>query len=824
MEKEDTLFSQLNERQQEAVKYCDGPELIIAGAGSGKTRVLTYKIAYLLQKGLKPWHILALTFTNRAANEMKDRIANLVGKELASGLQMGTFHSIFSRILRVEATKIGYTSDYTIYDETDSRSVIKKIVKEMGLDDKVYKPATVHSIISKAKNQLVSAEQYVNDMQRLDWDRNRNMPEIGKIYVAYQKRLKSSNCMDFDDLLVFTFQLLRDNEEIREKYEERFEFVLVDEYQDTNYVQRRILELLTNKRRRLCVVGDDFQSIYAFRGANIDNILLFQKTFDDAKLFKLEQNYRSTQVIVQAANSLMTHNKNQIPKQLYSKNEIGDKICVLENVSDKIEAKTVCREIKALQKQEKCHWSDFAILYRTNAQSRLFEEELRSPSVGLGDKYRIYGGLSFYQRKEIKDIIAYMRLVVNPHDEEAFYRVVNYPARGIGNTTLQRLADAGRNYGVSAWTLLENPSDYQVDVNKGAWTKLLAFHNLIAGFMEQRHKQDAESLVRDIIIKSGISEELIHDKSAEGANKKENVDELMSAIGSFVQAQLEDGQKEHIYIDDYLATVSLMTDLDSGDTSDDKISLMTIHAAKGLEFKTVFVVGVEENMFPSPLSMNSQREIEEERRLFYVAITRAQRHCYISWAHQRWHYGKPDMQVRPSMFLKDIDENYLDVRRGGSASVTPHSSWLEDGWNDTPSYYGTWSSDRRRSDSRMQNSRPVGRQFMADPKPKVTSSQSSALSHSSSDRQMSGPSLRGNWKRIGRTAENHTLSAGESSQSGNSGAGNLSVGNIIEHQRFGRGKVIEIVGSGENRKATIQFDEVGTKQLLLKFARFTIVE
>ncbi|MGI6232757.1 MAG: ATP-dependent helicase [Prevotella sp.] len=807
MDNKDEFLEQLNDRQREAVEYCDGPQLIIAGAGSGKTRVLTYKIAYLLQTGLQPWHILALTFTNKAANEMKERIAKLVGPELAGNLRMGTFHSIFSRILRVEATKLDYTSDYTIYDEADSRSVIKKIVKEKGLDEKVYKPATVHGIISKAKNKLVTADNYVNDMQRLDWDRNRNMPEIGNIYVAYQQRLKKSNCMDFDDLLVLTFQLLSNNEEARQKYEKLFEFVLVDEYQDTNYVQRRILELLTKNRRKLCVVGDDYQSIYAFRGANIDNILTFQKSYPEAKLFKLEQNYRSTQLIVQAANSLMTHNRNQIPKQLYSKNEVGEKICVLENASDKTEAKTVCREIKTLQKKEGCRWSDFAILYRTNAQSRLFEEEMRTASVGLGDKYRIYGGLSFYQRKEIKDIIAYMRLVVNPHDEEAFYRVVNYPARGIGNTTLQRLAEAARNYGVSAWTLLDNPADYEIGVNKGTLSKLLAFHQLISGFIALRHRQDVESLVRKIILDTGISEELLHDKTPEGQDRKENVDELMSAIASFVQAQQEDGQSDHFYIDDYLATVSLMTDLDSDDASDDKISLMTIHAAKGLEFKTVFIVGVEENMFPSPLSMNSAREIEEERRLFYVAITRAERHCYISWAHQRWHYGKPDLQVRPSMFLKDIDADYLEVRREGYKNPVPHSSWLEDSWNEEPTFGESWGGGfRRRPDRQMQESRSVERY-------------SSSPLHKESDKSSLSS---GNWKRVGRSG-GVPVAKSQNASLQSSAIGGLSVGMVIEHQRFGRGTVMAIEGTGENSKATIDFNDVGTKQLLLKFARFVIV-
>ena len=869
---EEQLLSGLNPAQREAVEYCDGPELIIAGAGSGKTRVLTYKIAYLLQRGLKPWNILALTFTNKAANEMKERIAQLVGEEQASGLQMGTFHSIFSRILRAQADRIGYSHAYTIYDENDSRSLLKKVIRDMGLDDKTYKPATVHGVISKAKNRLYMPDDYVNSFEQLQADRQRNMPELGKIYMAYNQRLRQANCMDFDDLQVLTYRLFVENEDVRRFYSDRFAFVLVDEYQDTNMVQRKIMEQLTQERRKICVVGDDYQSIYAFRGANIDNILLFRKIYEDARLFKLEQNYRSTQSIVLAANSLMKHNGNQIPKELYSKNEEGDQITVLENISDKREAETVCREIKRLKKEEDCAWKDFAILYRTNAQSRLFEEEMRKPSVGLGDKYRIFGGLSFYQRKEIKDVIAYFRLVVNPRDEEAFYRVVNYPSRGIGNTTLQRLAQASRDTGVGVWELLEHPDPSVLPLNRGTMGKLIAFRDLIQGFIDRRQLDDASVLARDIVTKSGIATDLSSDRTPEGESRRENVDELFSGIANFVQTQQEDGDPEHTHIEDYLSTVSLMTDIDDGDDSDDKISLMTIHAAKGLEFKTVFVVGMEENMFPSQMAVSTQRELEEERRLCYVAITRAEKHCYLSWAHQRWRFGSPDMMVRPSRFLKDIEPQYLHIVKDGGKRPVRHGGGLEDGWNDEPverpfrrpweedrqpswrqrdyesdrPYTGShpWGSEYRQLDSRMQNSRPVAGQFMADPKPKITSPRQPEEAVNpfgkGFERRLQQS---GNWQKVAKAMTNGGRSTGvsssprpagmrrmtESERTGSRGAAQttgpngLKVGSIIEHQRFGRGTVMKIEGTGENCKASICFDESGTKQLLLKFARFTIV-
>lgn len=851
MMNEEQLLSQLNEAQRAAVEYCDGPELIIAGAGSGKTRVLTYKIAYLLQRGLKPWDILALTFTNKAACEMKERIASLVGPEQASGLQMGTFHSIFARILRAQADRLGYTHDYTIYDESDSRSLLKKIVKEMGLDDKIYKPATVHAVISKAKNRLYMPEDYVNSFEQLQADRQRNMPELGNIYKTYNQRLLQANSMDFDDLLVLTCRLFQEHEDVRRYYSDRFSFVLVDEYQDTNRVQCRIMEQLTKEHRRICVVGDDYQSIYAFRGANIDNILLFRKSYEEARLFKLEQNYRSTQSIVLAANSLMKHNGNQIPKELYSENEEGEKITVLENISDKREAEAVCREIKRVKREEGCAWKDFAVLYRTNAQSRLFEEEMRKPSVGLGDKYRICGGLSFYQRKEIKDILAYFRLVINPHDEEAFYRVVNCPARGIGNTTLQRLAQSSRDNGVGVWELLEHPEQYALPCNRGTLSKLTAFRDLIRCFISRRALDDASVLARDIVTKSGLAADLSADRTPEGESRRENVDELFSGIADFVQSQLEEGEGQHTHLDDYLATVSLMTDAGSDDGSDDKISLMTIHAAKGLEFKTVFVVGMEEKMFPSVMAVTTQRELEEERRLCYVAITRAEKHCYLSWAHQRWHYGSPDMTVMPSRFLKEIDPRYLRTVRDGGARPLRHSGGLEDGWDDAPvfrssrseyesdrPYTGShlWGPEYRQLSARMQNSRPVAGQFMADPKPKITAPRQPEEAVNPFSKGFEQQLQRsGNWKKVTKAMTSdgrqprtlRRMTASERGATGGgeqmAGPGGLTVGAIIEHQRFGRGTVLKIEGTGENCKATIRFDDSGTKQLLLKFARFNII-
>ena len=834
MDSEEQILSQLNEHQQAAVTYCDGPQLVIAGAGSGKTRVLTYKIAWLLKNTeLKPWNILALTFTNKAANEMKVRIGQLVGNENARALQMGTFHSVFARILRMEAVSIGFNSDFTIYDESDSRSLIKNIVKQMGLDDKIYKPSTVHSAISMQKNKLYSAEKYAEDGDLLERDRRRNMPNIYKIFMSYEQRLRQANAMDFDDLLVHTYRLLKDNEDIRQKYADRFKYVLVDEYQDTNYVQQQIVWLLTKENRQITVVGDDYQSIYAFRGANINNILSFSRIYDNAKMFKLEQNYRSTQNIVAAANSLMKHNRRQIEKDVYSKKDSGEKVSIIETISDKREAAIVCRTIKDLIRKEGAHYSDFAILYRTNAQSRLFEEEMRKPEIGLGEHYRIYGGLSFYQRKEIKDIIAYFRLVVNPDDEEAFRRIINYPTRGIGDTTIQKVVIAAQQHGVSLWEIVCKPIEYGLDVNRGAINKLLQFKTLIQQFMDERLSKDAYTLAKEIVEKAGIERDLAADKGPEGDSRRENVDSLMSGIAEFVQAQQEDDDAEHTRLTDYLSTVSLMTDMDNDDgkNDNDKITLMTIHSAKGLEFNTVFVVGLEENIFPSLLSTDNPDAIEEERRLLYVAITRAEKHCYLTWAHSRWRYGKMDVFVNPSRFLNDLDSKFTATTvEGGRYTGENRNSWLEGHSSSSRSWgrdyeidqpytgYRSWDNTYQARGNRMQNSRPVAGQFMADQQPKVTMPRKAERAinpfSSSFERKLQ---QEGRWSKVSKAITNGGRSLDSQPQT------SLKEGAIIDHQRFGRGTVVKIEGSGENQKATVNFDSTGTKQLLLKFARYTIV-
>lgn len=834
MDQRDNILSQLNENQQLAVTYCDGPQLVIAGAGSGKTRVLTYKIAWLLKNvGLNPWNILALTFTNKAANEMKERIGGLVGNERARYLQMGTFHSVFARILRAESNHVGFTSNFTIYDEADSRSLIKNIVRQMGLDDKIYKPSTIHSVISMQKNRLWSAGQYAEDGELLERDRRRNMPETYKIFRLYEQRLQQANAMDFDDLLVQTYRLLKKNEDIRQKYAERFKYVLVDEYQDTNYAQQQIVWLLTKENQHITVVGDDYQSIYAFRGANINNILSFSKIYDKAKMFKLEQNYRSTQNIVAAANSLMKHNRRQIEKEVFSKNSTGEKVNIIETISDKREASIVCRTIKDMIRAEGARYSDFAILYRTNAQSRLFEEEMRKPEIGLGEHYRIYGGLSFYQRKEIKDIIAYFRLIVNPDDEEAFRRIINYPARGIGDTTVQKIIAAAQQHGVSLWEIVCNPVENELNVNRGVISKLTAFEMLIRQFMEKLQTADAYALGKEIVEKAGIERDLAADKSPEGDSRRENVDSLMSGIAEFVQAQKEDDDAEHIHLADYLSTVSLMTDIDSDSEEDskDKITLMTIHAAKGLEFNTVFVVGLEENIFPSLLSTDNPEAIEEERRLLYVAITRAEKHCYLTWTHSRWRYGKMDGFVNPSRFLNDIDTRFTKTTvEGGRFSGNSQNTWAErDSFSDrlwSKDYeidrpytgYREFGNTYQRQSNRMQNSRPVAGQFMADPQPKVTKPRKAEGAvnpfSSSFERKLQ---QEGRWAKVSKAITNGGRALTEQNDVA------LREGNIIEHQRFGRGTVAKIEGAGENLKATVDFDSTGRKQLLLKFARYTIV-
>lgn len=837
MHSEEQIVNQLNEKQKESVLYCDGPQLVIAGAGSGKTRVLTYKIAWLLEHyGMNPWNILALTFTNKAAKEMKERIAGIVGEERAKYLLMGTFHSIFSRILRYEAQYIGYNSSYTIYDESDSRSLLKNIIKQMNLDDKIYKPSTVHNIISRAKNGLKDAVQYVKDNEAIAKDKRKDLSEIGSIFMAYEQRLKESNAMDFDDLLLNTYVLLKEFPDIRKKYADRFNYILVDEYQDTNYAQQKIIQLLTEHNPHVCMVGDDYQSIYAFRGANISNMLHFNKIYPNVKLFKLEQNYRSTQNIVSAANSLMKHNEQQIRKEVYSRNDEGDKVVIWETTSDKREAAIVCREIKRLHKAEGLHYNDFAILYRTNAQSRVFEEELTKPEVGLGSHYQIYGGVSFYQRKEIKDIIAYFRLVINPNDGEAFTRIINYPSRGIGNKTIQKISEASQDYHVSLWDVISNTTKYQLDINKGTKDKLDQFRLLITSFIDKMPTENALDMGKLIIQQSGIQADLKKDDSPEGKMRCENVDGLISGIADFVDEQQENDNAEHIKLNDYLSTVSLLTDMDNNGDSDDKIKLMTIHASKGLEFNTVFIVGMEEKIFPSLLSLNNPKDIEEERRLLYVAITRAEKHCYLSWAHTRWLFGKLDTLIDKSRFLDDIDPQFVVNKSEGGMQSGSYMPWKSDSfarpWSDNfeidQPYTGfhDWGEGYHRSSNRMQNSRPVAGQFMADEKPKITSPHQAEkainpFSESFEQRLKSS----GRWTKVSKAMANGgRMATSNSIETATSDGQKLRVGSKIEHSRFGRGRVVGLEGTDENRKATVEFDETGRKQLLLKFSRFTIIE
>lgn len=846
------LLNDLNESQRKAVEYIDGPSLVIAGAGSGKTRVLTYKIAYLLQQGVKPWSIMALTFTNKAAREMKERIGKLVGQELAQHLYMGTFHSIFSRILRAEAQHIGFTNNFTIYDESDSRSLIKTIVKEMGLDEKVYKPASVHSRISMAKNNLMSAENYARDKELYQADQRAKMPRVGDIFITYVQRCQQANAMDFDDLLTLTFKLFQEHEDIRKKYADRFDFLLVDEYQDTNHAQMRIVMQLCKEKERVCAVGDDSQSIYSFRGANIDNILSFQSRFKEARLFKLEQNYRSTQSIVEAANSLIKHNSNQIPKHVYSKNDKGESLIYKPAYSDKEEALIVCREIKRIKRQDDCQYSDFAILYRTNAQSRSFEEEFRKQGI----PYRIYGGLSFFQRKEIKDVIAYFRLVANPDDEEAFKRIINYPARGIGNTTVAKIAACALDNHVSFWQVISSPEHYGLGVNKGTLAKLECFRLMISGFVEKSASMNAFDLGDTIVKESGISADIYKSGSRdpEDLARQENLEELLGGMQSFVEECREEGREQEAYLTDYLQGVALLTDLDSkGDDDEPRVSLMTVHASKGLEFPTVFVVGLEENIFPSAI-VSTLRELEEERRLLYVAITRAEKHCVLTSAKNRFRYGKMEFG-NPSRFIKEIDSAFIQEDsemphddNGFGSSGYGRGGYGNGGYGgrmpwDNHSISSQFKPDRKDYSDGEDDFRTNGRGgYRTSGRDDFRSSSRDDFRSSSRDdfrtSGRSGSGLDSRFKSVRgleaarRIMDSSSSSLGSSSSSSGSafgsstssaGSGRLVEGAKIEHQRFGVGTVLKLEGSGENAKATVQFVNSGTKQLLLKFAKFTII-
>lgn len=862
------LLKDLNEAQRAAVEYIDGPSLVIAGAGSGKTRVLTYKIAYLLRQGKDLYSLLVLTFTNKAAREMVERIRKMFGETFYIRQKyMGTFHSVFARILRVESDKIGFTSDFTIYDEADSRSLLKSIVKEMGLSEKTYKPAVVHARISMAKNQLIGVDSYESDSDIFSQNKRAGMPEIAKIYREYVQRCKLANAMDFDDLLVYTYRLFVERNDVLKKYGKIFKYIMVDEYQDTNYVQKKILTLLYNvmEEKAICAVGDDSQSIYSFRGANIDNILSFTRDFpaengNYARLFKLEQNYRSTQTIVEAANSLIKHNRNQIPKDVFSENAKGEKIQYKPAYSDKEEAAIVAKDVKRIWREDGCQYSDFAILYRTNAQSRSFEEEFRKQGI----PYRIYGGLSFYQRKEIKDIIAYFRLVANPDDEEAIKRIINYPARGIGATTVLKIADCAHQNQVSFWEVIGAPERYGLAVNKGTMNKLETFRLLISSFIERAQTTDVYELGDAIIKESGISQDIMSGKDADDLARQENLEEFLSGMSAFVEERREEGRFDELFLQDYLQDVALLTDADSdGDKDEPRVSLMTVHAAKGLEFPTVFVVGLEENIFPSPLSAASLRELEEERRLLYVAITRAEKHCILTNAKNRWRYGKMEFD-NPSRFIDEIDGKLIDCQdeAGGSLFGSMSESRLgsrsgsrfgsrADSMSDQPEWARAqrprrpWEdAEQPRYSSRYQNSKPVASQFVADPKPSLfddepetsrTSGRSSVSGRSSlSEGNFKSVRALNAAKRYMETHSSHPASRGTgssaasvssstASSAGSSSCG-LQEGMKIEHQRFGRGTVLKIEGTGENTKATVEFVHSGTKQLLLKYAKFTVVD
>ena len=779
-------IEELNEGQRNAVLYNDGPSLVIAGAGSGKTRVLTYKIAYLLENGYQPWNILALTFTNKAAREMKERIARQMGPERACHLWMGTFHSIFLRILHVEAGHIGFTSQFTIYDTADSKSLIRSIIKEMGLDEKVYKPGMVQARISNAKNHLVSPAGYANNKEAYEGDRAAKVPALRDIYQRYWERCRQADAMDFDDLLFYTFLLFRDHPEVLARYQDQFRYILVDEYQDTNFAQHSIVLQLAKNHQHVCVVGDDAQSIYSFRGADIDNILYFTKVYPDTKVFKLEQNYRSTQTIVRAANSLIEKNQWQIRKEVFSEKEKGEAIGVYQAYSDVEEGDIVVNKIAELRREKRYAYSDFAILYRTNAQSRIFEEAMRKRSM----PYRIYGGLSFYQRKEIKDVIAYFRLIVNPNDEEAFKRIINYPARGIGDTTVGKIIAAATGHNVSLWTVLCEPLAYGLNFNKGTVGKLQAFRELISAFITDAAEKNAYEIGADIIRQSGIINDVCQDNSPENLSRKENIEELVNGMSDFCAQRQEEGNS-NVLLGDFLSEVSLLTDQDSDkDGDDEKITLMTVHSAKGLEFKNVFVVGMEENLFPSSMVGDSPRALEEERRLFYVAITRAEEHCFLSYAKTRFRYGKMEFGS-PSRFLKDIDVRFLRLPQdaGMFRRVEEEAT--------------VFRRENARGFAPDKEDAPYGGKERVSVRPK---------------QQIIAPTVPRNLKRVAPSAN-----TASTSPSAGASANRVQQGQLIEHERFGLGEVLKVEGEGDNAKATIRFKNAGDKQLLLRFARFKVI-
>ncbi|OJV86088.1 MAG: ATP-dependent DNA helicase [Bacteroidia bacterium 44-10] len=765
------LLSQLNEAQRAAVAFCDGPSLVIAGAGSGKTRVLTYKIAYLLEQGLPPYYILALTFTNKAAREMKSRIADIVGEKRARRLWMGTFHSIFARILRNEAEAAGFQSNFTIFDSSDSNNLIRLIIKEMQLDDKQYRPGAVHGQISRAKNSLITPAMYAANAEIIQYDRMAKRPQLFEIYQRYQSRLRAANSMDFDDLLMYTNILFRDHKDILEKYRNQFQYILVDEYQDTNFAQHLIVKQLADAHHRVCVVGDDAQSIYSFRGANIDNILKFKSNFPNTQIFKLEQNYRSTQNIVNAANSLIKKNSEQIFKNVFSENEEGEKIEIRSAFSDFEEGLIVSNKIARMRIEKHADYSDFAILYRTNAQSRVFEEALRKNNI----PYKIYGGLSFYQRKEIKDIISYFRLIVNPNDEDAFRRIINYPTRGIGDVTVGKITSIAQLHSVSLWKVITNPLGYNLAVNTGTAKKLESFHSLIQDLIDKNETMNAFTLAQEVIKNSGIAKEAYNDMTPEGMSRAQNMQELLNAINEFVETRQEQGE-ENVSLTDFLSEVSLLTDQDTdNETDNERGTLMTVHSAKGLEFDHVFVVGMEEDLFPSAMAKSETRGLEEERRLFYVAITRAKKSCTITYAKSRFRNGMTSA-ASPSRFLKDIDPSFIE---GEDSETTVWQTSTDDFW-------GSMREQRERREQHTSDSSYARTPII--PKRPVPIQRAASIAPLSKEAQ------------------------------------ELEVGHIIEHERFGRGVVTSIEMNGNDRRAFVEFESAGKKQLLLKFAKFSIVK
>lgn len=771
-------LKELNENQREAVLYTEGDSMVIAGAGSGKTRVLTYKIAHLLENGVEPWSVLALTFTNKAAGEMKQRIAAVVGENRARYLWMGTFHSIFSRILRTEADRIRYSSNFTIYDQSDSQNLIKSIIREMQLDDKVYRPGVVQSRISNSKNRLITASAYVQNAEIIKYDRIKNTPMIGKIFERYEQRCRRSDAMDFDDLLLNTFLMFRDNPDLLEHYGKRFKYILVDEYQDTNYAQHSIVWQLTRHGAKLCVVGDDAQSIYSFRGANLDNMLNFSKLYPDSRLFKLEQNYRSTQTIVAAAGTLIEKNRSQIKKNVYSENERGDKIKVFSAYTDLEESEKVVNSILDLHAFKDVPWREIAVLYRTNAQSRSLEEALRK----RGLPYKIYGGLSFYQRKEIKDVISYFRMTVNPNDEEAFKRIINYPARGIGQTTVNKIIESAMTNGVSMWAVISNPDVYPLDINRGTAGRVAAFTALIESFIEDSATSNAQKLAERIVEEAGIMRDLMTDTTIEGESRLQNVQELMSNVTAFTVGRHDEGNEADRMVD-YLNEVSLMTDQDNESDEDlDKITLMTVHSAKGLEFDAVFIVGLEERLFPNEMCGEDERQLEEERRLFYVAMTRARYYLYLLFATSRFRYGSLDF-CSPSRFFQDIDPQFLSMQSVGTRTSS-----------------GSFSKQPYR-----RHEEPLMFRFQEKKKIEPTKPESKL-------------------RQKGKFQPVDDIMLKDAVKTDASRPVDIKEGNVIEHDRFGIGSVLSVEGSGDNAKARIRFLKAGEKTLLLKFASYKILK